>query len=345
MSVCIVWYYVVCSGQAFAGSLGSIHYLSVFPRGGLFICSLLCCCCCCFLRVSPAMCEGCREVVKGERERERPAFSLHISLPMFVLLAVPLTRKRKQKKKSSRLKVTSTTKVGANAILDHLLFAKEKKKKAIVQSPPLKKKGKKLRGSPSALCLGSQGLEDDPPPTHPPYNNAPGCVWHNVWQNVSSQRRSVGRVVRLLLLLLLSLPVGDKYPILIQWRNISFNTFQFISPRLPSHSTMSAMPPAARSADTSTDALLQQIPSTLGALQEQQHAFQAEVARRLDSMSATVTALERFTGAAEATKELAYDNECDSENWACRSSPLQSSHFRREMLSSPICVYLECTSF
>eukprot|EP00796_Vickermania_ingenoplastis_P007843 gene7843-biopygen5268 len=42
------------------------------------------------------------------------------------------------------------------------------------------------------------------------------------------------------------------------------------------------------------------------AAQDDQRAFQAEVARRLDSMSATVTALERFTGAAEATKELAY---------------------------------------
>eukprot|EP00796_Vickermania_ingenoplastis_P007881 gene7881-5507_t len=59
--------------------------------------------------------------------------------------------------------------------------------------------------------------------------------------------------------------------------------------RLPSHSAMSAMPPAARSADTSTDALLQQIPSTLGALQEQQHAFQAELTDEMRKSSWVLT--------------------------------------------------------
>eukprot|EP00796_Vickermania_ingenoplastis_P001999 gene1999-1198_t len=302
MSVCIVWYYVVCSGQAFAGSLGSIHYLSVFPRGGLFI------------------------WVQRGRERERETsllYTYHYPCSFFSLylshekgnkrkeqcdatsqrkIIIRMIIKRKEvertkrehaqdnhqyvEEKYPRLKVTSTTKVGANAILDHF---------------------------PSALCLGSQGLEDDPP-THP------------ITTRQDASGTTFGKM---------SPPSGAQLDVLFVF-SFSFSSrclwgtsilFSFSGGTF--HSTLSnllPMPPAARSADTSTDALLQQIPSTLGALQEQQHAFQAEVARRLDSMSATVTALER-------------------ENWACRSSPLQSSHFRREMLSSPICVYLECTSF
>eukprot|EP00796_Vickermania_ingenoplastis_P007918 gene7918-5532_t len=120
MSVCIVWYYVVCSGQAFAGSLGSIHYLSVFPRGGLFICSLLCCCCCCFLRVSPAMCEGCREVVKGETS----LLSTHIIT--HVRSSRCTSHTKKETKEKEQCDATSQRKIIIRMIIKRKEYVEEK---------------------------------------------------------------------------------------------------------------------------------------------------------------------------------------------------------------------------